>query len=136
MCSNPYTHMVMGSHLGLTTVYSSVDAEAGVWEADTRELEEKAWRLRALADPVRLRILQLLGEGERCVSELTDLLWVSQPTVSIHLSKLVNAGLVKARKEGRRRYYSLLDPGVLELVEALGAGATPILSPPTPNVHT
>lgn len=58
---------------------------------------------RAVADPTRRRILDLLAERERSVGELVDELSISQPSVSQQVSRLVRAGLVHQRREGRRK---------------------------------
>jgi len=62
---------------------------------------------RAISDETRQRILLLLEERERCVSELVEEFDLSQPTISRHLAVLKNAGLVKSRREGQNVYYSL-----------------------------
>ena len=64
-----------------------------------------AFLFKTLADPTRLRLLNLLASGETCVCELTDTLRVAQPKVSRHLAHLKRAGLVEARREGRWMYY-------------------------------
>jgi ArsR family transcriptional regulator len=64
---------------------------------------------RAFSDPVRLRILHLLGRGELCVGDLVEVLRVPQPTTSRHLRYLRRAGLVEARREGRWSFYSLVE---------------------------
>lgn len=61
---------------------------------------------RAVADPVRLRILHLLREGESCVGDLVTVLRVPQPTASGHLRYLRRAGLVRCRKHGLWCFYS------------------------------
>lgn len=61
----------------------------------------------ALAEPNRREILDLLRAGERTVGELVERLRLSQPGVSKHLRVLREAGLVRARAEGRRRVYEL-----------------------------
>lgn len=61
----------------------------------------------AIAEPSRRRILDLLREGERPVTELVADLRLSQPGVSKHLRVLRDAGLVDARKDGRQRLYAL-----------------------------
>jgi DNA-binding transcriptional ArsR family regulator len=61
----------------------------------------------ALAEPSRRRILDLLRDGERSVTELVAGLNLSQPGVSKHLRVLREAGLVQVRPEGRRRWYGL-----------------------------
>jgi ArsR family transcriptional regulator, arsenate/arsenite/antimonite-responsive transcriptional repressor len=62
---------------------------------------------RAFADETRLRLLNLLLEGERCVCELCDILKVSQPNVSRHLGYLRRAGLVTMRQQGKWKYYAV-----------------------------
>lgn len=62
-------------------------------------------QLKALADPVRLRLLALCGQGECSVSELTCVLGQSQPRVSQHLKQLVEAGLLERFRDGKRVYY-------------------------------
>jgi ArsR family transcriptional regulator len=61
----------------------------------------------ALADPTRLRILSLLGEGEICVCHIHASLDVPQPTASRHLAYLRKSGLVEARREGIWMHYRL-----------------------------
>ena len=60
----------------------------------------------ALSDPTRLSILQRLRFGERCVCDLTDALDAAQSRLSFHL-KVLKAGLVTDRREGRWMYYTL-----------------------------
>ena len=75
-------------------------------------LDESTRLLKALADPVRLRVLNLLsGErGEVCVCHLHGALGLPQPTVSRHLATLRKHGLVVGRKEGLWVHYSLARP--------------------------
>lgn len=65
---------------------------------------------RAFSDPVRLRVLHLLQEGELCVCDLVAILRLPQPTVSRHLSYLRKAGLVRVRQERSWNFYTLV-PG-------------------------
>ena len=62
---------------------------------------------KALSDETRLRVMKLLQERELCVCELMQVLSMSQPRISRHLSVLKNAGLVDDRREGKWVYYSL-----------------------------
>jgi DNA-binding transcriptional ArsR family regulator len=71
--------------------------------------------LKAMAHPVRLRILDILGQGEACVCHLTAVLKRRQPYVSQQLMTLREIGLVSDRRDGLMVYYSLAD----ERVEAL-----------------
>jgi len=62
---------------------------------------------RAFSDRTRLRILNLLRGGERCVCDLVEVLRVPQPKASRHLAYLRKTGLVLTRKEGLWNYYRL-----------------------------
>src|SRR3954454_19542385 len=73
---------------------------------------------RAFGDPIRLRILGLVAESERSVGDLVAATGQSQPKISNHLSCLRWCGLVSARREHRRVYYSIGDIRVLELLES------------------
>lgn len=63
---------------------------------------------KALADPTRLRIFNLLLEAPLCVCELEAFLGVSQPLISRHLAYLRSAGLVRDRRQGMRVQYSVV----------------------------
>lgn len=77
--------------------------------------------LAALADPNRLRLLRLLLEEERCVTQCVDQTGLVQSLVSKHLARLIQVGLVQRRRVGRRNYHSVVDPeGVSELLDAAG----------------
>ena len=62
---------------------------------------------KALSDDTRLRVIKLLQDRELCVCELMQVLDMSQPRISRHLSVLKNAGLVNDRREGKWIHYSL-----------------------------
>jgi ArsR family transcriptional regulator, arsenate/arsenite/antimonite-responsive transcriptional repressor len=76
----------------------------------TDTLNQSVELLKAVADPVRLRLLHLLGAGEVCVCHLHEALGLPQSTVSRHLAYLRNRGLVVGRKEGLWVYYRLAKP--------------------------
>jgi ArsR family transcriptional regulator len=65
---------------------------------------------RALADPTRLRLLNLIADKEICVCYLVEILKISQPKISRHLAYLRRAGIVVARRQGRWMHYRLLAP--------------------------
>jgi DNA-binding transcriptional ArsR family regulator len=65
--------------------------------------------LAALAEPNRLRLLRLLIDGERCVTQCIQATGLVQSLVSKHLRRLVDAGLVERRRSGRRSYHSVVD---------------------------
>jgi len=71
--------------------------------------------LEVAAEPTRRRLLQLLGHGERTVTDLTAEFSVSRSAISQHLLLLAEAGLVSARREGRNRLYSLEHTGMARL---------------------
>jgi DNA-binding transcriptional ArsR family regulator len=72
---------------------------------------------QALADPSRRAILESLMRGEAGVNDLTARFDISQPAVSQHLATLKNAGLVNARREGRRVYYRVRPRGMKPLID-------------------
>jgi ArsR family transcriptional regulator, arsenate/arsenite/antimonite-responsive transcriptional repressor len=83
---------------------------------------------RALADPTRLRILNLIGNREICVCYFVEILGMSQPKISRHLAYLRRAGIVTVRRDGKWMHYRLSVPkdeaaaGILrETVKHLGA---------------
>ncbi len=65
---------------------------------------------KALADRTRLRIINLIGRGEVCVSLFVEVLNSNQPKISRHLAYLRRAGLVSARREGKWMHYRLVQP--------------------------
>jgi ArsR family transcriptional regulator len=65
---------------------------------------------RALSDPTRLRLLNLIADREICVCYFVEILGISQPKISRHLAYLRRAGIVAARREGRWMHYRLLIP--------------------------
>ncbi|WP_448626475.1 ArsR/SmtB family transcription factor [Geodermatophilus sp. URMC 64] len=73
--------------------------------------------LAAIADPTRRELLALLSAGEIAAGDLAGRFPVSRPAISRHLRVLREAGLVRARTEGRRRFYAL-DPGPLRELDA------------------
>ncbi|MEV4490072.1 metalloregulator ArsR/SmtB family transcription factor [Micromonospora coxensis] len=81
-----------------------------------REVEAATQMLQMLADPTRLRLMALLGEGEHDVTALVAAVGTARPAVSQHLGKLRLAGLVSVRRDGRRALYRTRDGHVRRLV--------------------
>ena len=79
-------------------------------------------RLRALANPARLRIVLHLLDGERAVGDLELTLGLRQPGLSQQLGELRDAGFVVARREAKSVYYRLADDNQRRLVQALVYG--------------
>lgn len=77
---------------------------------------ELARLYKALAHPVRLQILHILGHGEACVCHMTAILRRPQPYISQQLGVLREAGLVDDRREGQTVFYRLTSPKVQELI--------------------
>ncbi len=78
----------------------------------------------ALADPIRLRIVELLAErGECSARALVAELPVSQPRVSVHLRCLTDCGFTTVRRQGRRAYYQLAAPHIASLLTSMKAHA-------------
>lgn len=89
---------------GCGTILSGTPISRG--DADTL-----AGLLKAVADPVRLQLLSLIGSseaGEMCVCDLTEPIGLSQPTVSHHLRILTNAGLLARERRASWVWYSLV----------------------------
>jgi ArsR family transcriptional regulator len=82
-------------------------------------LELIAARFRVLSEPMRLRILNVLGDREMTVTQLVDLTAAGQANVSKHLAILSGARLVARRKEGLNVYYRVADQKVFDLCNAV-----------------
>jgi ArsR family transcriptional regulator len=76
----------------------------------------KADLLKALGQPTRLKILELLSGGERCVCEIFPAIDEEQSNISKHLSFLRSQGIVVAERRGMRVFYRLTNPRVLKLL--------------------
>lgn len=81
-----------------------------------------------IGDPKRLRLLYLLAEHARNVTELTEMLDVPQPTVSHHLRILRERGLVTSERDGTSIYYSLADRRILDAIEIMRGFVADLLS--------
>ncbi len=81
-----------------------------------------AQRFRTLGEPMRIRLLDRLRDGEATVHELTESLDTSQQNVSKHLGVLLQAGIVHRRKEGNHAYYAIQDESVFILCEHVCGG--------------
>ena len=77
------------------------------------DLDRISLVFKALSDPNRLKMIYLLSDGEKCVSDLLPFFNIQQPTVSIHLLQLEAIGLLKVHRNGRKRLYSLVDDDLL-----------------------
>jgi DNA-binding transcriptional ArsR family regulator len=85
-------------------------------------IELVAHRFRVLGEPMRIKLLDQLRDGDATVSELQQALGGSQQNVSKHLGVLHTAGLVSRTKDGNHARYSIADAGVFELCEQVCGG--------------
>jgi DNA-binding transcriptional ArsR family regulator len=76
-------------------------------------------RFKILSEPIRLRILHTLQDGEKSVSQLTNAVETSQPNVSKHLKLLQDEGVVKRQQQGNTVYYSIADDSIFLLCETV-----------------
>ncbi len=76
---------------------------------------------KALAHPVRVKMLRLLADGERCGCEFAPILQIDPSVVSRYLAVLSRAGLVASRRDGVRVMWRLTDPSVLDVLEHMEA---------------
>ena len=85
-------------------------------------IELVAQRFRVLGEPMRIKLLDHLREGDATVGELQRALGASQQNVSKHLGILLSAGMVARTKDGNHSRYSISDPTVFELCEQVCGG--------------
>lgn len=74
---------------------------------------------KALCDENRVKILKLLGTGEKCACKILEELNVTQPTLSHHMKILCDSEIVSGRKEGKWMYYSISESGANQTKEIL-----------------
>ena len=87
---------------------------------------ELAGQLKALSDPVRLRLLSVVAShsgGEACVCDLSAGIDLTQPTISHHLKVLRTAGLLECERRGSWVYYRMIPEALQQLSQLLGADA-------------
>jgi DNA-binding transcriptional ArsR family regulator len=98
----------------MTANQTSIDVQAV-----QAEVSKASSLLSAMCNENRLMILCQLIDSERPVNELAELLGAAQPTISQHLALLRHEGLVRSRKQGRTRYYTLAGPEAREILQTL-----------------
>jgi DNA-binding transcriptional ArsR family regulator len=86
---------------------------------DLAKLEEAATVLKAVAHPVRLRIVELLETGEKTVTELLTCLGTQQAYTSQQLNILKSRGVVAARRNGNQIHYSIAHPGAIKVIQCI-----------------
>ena len=107
----------------MTSAHESTTDPVSIQEADSAALAEAAEQasdfLKSLANPVRLRILCLLVQGEAAVGDITEKLAARQSLISQHLALLRKDGLVRPRRDGQTIYYALADKRAERLIGVL-----------------
>ncbi len=79
---------------------------------------------KALSNPVRLQIVELVLDGEMCQCDIFPAIGHSQSTVSSYLSQLVRSGILTVRRDGTRKLYSISNPGILKALDIMRHLAT------------
>jgi DNA-binding transcriptional ArsR family regulator len=86
---------------------------------EERVLELKAEILKALAQPTRLKILELLRNGEKCICEIVPAINGEQSNISRHISLMQKSNLVTTRKDGVKVMVKVKDPKVFEILDSI-----------------
>jgi DNA-binding transcriptional ArsR family regulator len=86
---------------------------------EERILELKAEVLKALAQPTRLKILELLRKGERCICEIVPAINGEQSNISRHISLMQKSHLVTTRKDGVKVMVKVRDPKIFEILDSV-----------------
>jgi ArsR family transcriptional regulator len=86
---------------------------------EKEKLRLKADVFKAMGHPIRLGIIEMLAEGEKCVCEIVELMGTDISNISKHLSQLKRNGVVADRKEGLKVYYRINMPCVLEFAHCV-----------------
>jgi len=81
---------------------------------DTADYKKMSSFLKALGNPTRLKILMEIMKSEKCVSDMENIVRISQATISQHLAVLKECGIVECRKDGNMRCYSLRQPALVK----------------------
>jgi DNA-binding transcriptional ArsR family regulator len=93
--------------------------EESAVKIDQARIERAAEVLKTVAHPVRLRIVELLESGEKSVNEIKELLGVTQPLTSQHLSQMRMRGVLGSRREGTLVYYSIANQDVVKVIHCI-----------------
>ena len=87
---------------------------------ESKVLELKAEILKALAQPTRLKILELLRNGEKCICEIVPAINGEQSNISRHISLMQKSHLVTTRKDGVRVMVKVKDPKIFDILDSIG----------------
>jgi DNA-binding transcriptional ArsR family regulator len=87
---------------------------------DERALYLKSEVLKALAQPTRLKILELLRSGEKCICEIVPAINGEQSNISRHISVMQKSNLITTRKDGVKVMVTVRDPRIFEILDTVG----------------
>ena len=88
---------------------------------EERVLELKAEILKALAQPTRLKILELLRNGEKCICEIVPAINGEQSNISRHISLMQKSHLVTTRKDGVKVMVKVRDPNIFDILDRVNS---------------
>lgn len=100
--------------------FRSMDARP-VGLTDLKCLGEAAECLRMLAHPHRLRMVQMMIQGQYTVGELADACEIPSASASLHLRKMQSCGLLSAMRDGQRIFYAVADPSLGRLMDCISS---------------
>lgn len=108
----------------LTNFYECVTLRIESFECEVACMEQvyidTAKMLRAMSDPKRLRIVDMLSCGELCACKILEEFHITQPTLSHDMKVLSEAGIVRQKREGKNIYYSLNEEALAAMHQTLG----------------
>src|SRR5512139_2366810 len=87
---------------------------------EERAIKLKSEVLKALAQPTRLKILELLRNGERCICEIVPAINGEQSNISRHISTMQKSHLISTRKDGVKVMVKVRDPRIFEILDTVG----------------
>jgi ArsR family transcriptional regulator len=87
---------------------------------DEGAIQLKAEVLKALAQPTRLKILEMLRSGERCICEIVPAINGEQSNISRHISTMQKSHLITTRKDGVKVMVKVRDPRIFEILDTVG----------------
>ena len=90
---------------------------------EDEQLQRAAETLRVVSHPARLRIVEILVDGERSVTAIQDTLGITQSQTSQHMSNMRVRGVLKCRKDGNMVYYSIANPDVVKVIHCIRQGS-------------
>ena len=87
---------------------------------EERAIQLKSEVLKALAQPTRLKILEMLRHGERCICEIVPAINGEQSNISRHISTMQKSHLITTRKDGVKVMVKVRDPRIFEILDRVG----------------